>query len=80
MISTLSKAARRRYRVIALLSDGRKHTVMEIAFTCRVVDPRSIIRNIRKDGIEVKDEWVDGDETRFKRYWIEKSPYGYGKH
>ena len=79
MQDVLKKAAQKQLRAITLLSDGGKHTVMEIAFACRIGDPRSVIRNIRESGIEVKDEWVEGDGTRFKRYWIETNPYGYGK-
>ena len=74
--NVLSKAAQKQVKAIMLLSDGSKHTVMEISFRCHIGDPRSVIRDIRNRGIEVKDEWVEGDETRYKRYWIENSPYG----
>lgn len=71
--NALSKATKKRLRAIELLSDGKKHTVMHIAFACRIGDPRSVIRDIRELGIEVKDEWVEADGSRFKRYWIERS-------
>ena len=74
--SVLSKATQKRMRAIKLLSDGNKYTVMQIAFACNIGDPRSVIRNIRDLGIEVKDEWVEADESRYKRYWIENCPYG----
>lgn len=77
--NVISKAAQKQVRAIALLSDGGKHTVMEISFRCRIGDPRSVIRDIRERGIEVKDEWIEADGSRFKMYWIENSPYGYGK-
>ena len=77
--NVLNKATQKQVRAIMLLSDGGKHTVMEISFRCHIGDPRSTIRVIRERGIEVKDEWVEGDGSRYKRYWIEKSPYGYGK-
>lgn len=71
----MSKAARKQVQVILLLSDGHKYTVLDISFRCNIGDPRSVIRNIRNQGIEVKDEWVEADGGRYKRYWIENSPY-----
>ena len=71
----MSKAVRKQVQVILLLSDAHKYTVLDISFRCNVGDPRSVIRNIRNQGIEVKDEWVEADGSRYKRYWIENSPY-----
>lgn len=73
--NVLNKAAQKQAQAILLLADGQKHTAMDISFRCRISDPRSTIRDIRERGIEVKDEWVEIDGTRFKRYWIENSYY-----
>ena len=42
-----------------------------------IADPRSTIRDLRKLGIAVHDEWRDTIEgNRFKMYWIDKQrPY-----
>lgn len=74
----LNKSANKQTRAILLLSDGYKHTAMELSFRCNIGDPRSVIRDIRKRGIVVRDEWVNDDGSRFKRYWIENTHY-YGR-
>lgn len=64
---------KRQVRVLNLLSDGKHYSVIEIANTLFIGDPRSLIRDLRKDGIVVKDEWIttrDG-KGRYKRYWVE---------
>ena len=68
--NSLNKAAEKQTRAICLLSDGLKHTAMEISFRLRISDPRSTIRDIRNLGINVQDEWVNENGSRFKRYWI----------
>lgn len=66
----INKAAMKQARTIQLLADGTKHTAMEISFRLRISDPRSTIRDIRNLGINVQDEWVNENGSRFKRYWI----------
>lgn len=69
-VNKINKAAEKQTQAICLLSDGLKHTAMEISFRLRISDPRSTIRDIRNLGINVQDEWVSQNGTRFKRYWI----------
>lgn len=57
--------------IYGLLTSGEKWTVIDLAIKGKIGDPRSVIRNLRKQGIEVKDEWVHGRNSSFKRYWIE---------
>jgi len=66
------KMTKRQVRVFHLLQSG-KYSVMQIANQLFIGDPRSVIRNMRKMGIEVKDEWIDtkSGDGRYKRYWIE---------
>lgn len=60
-------------RLIRLLSDGYCHTVVEIIRRLNIGDPRSVIRDIRKAGIEVLDKWaVSESGNRYKYYWIKK--------
>lgn len=67
----------RQRRVMCLLSDGQKHSVIGIMQSLNIADPRSTIRDLRKMGIVVHDEWRDTIEgNRFKMYWIDKQrPY-----
>lgn len=62
--------------VTALLSDGGKYSVVDIMQRLYISDPRSVIRDIRNDGIEVCDEWykTPNTDSRYKRYWIDKGP------
>lgn len=66
----MNKAAEKQTKAICLLSDGYKHTAMDISFRLRISDPRATIRDIRNLGINVQDEWVMENGSRFKRYWI----------
>ena len=72
-VNKLNKSAQKQINAILLLSDGNKHTAMEISFRLHISDPRSTIRDIRERGIDVKDEWCEENGCRFKRYWIENS-------
>ncbi len=58
-----------------LLSDGQKHSVIGIMQSLNIADPRSTIRDLRKMGIAVHDEWRETmiEGNRFKMYWIERS-------
>ena len=60
-------------RVIDLLSDGFRHSVLDISRRLRIADPRSVIRSIRKSGIVVYDMWETSQNgNRYKSYWIRK--------
>ena len=63
----------RQRRVMCLLSDGQKHSVIGIMQSLNIADPRSTIRDLRKLGYNVRDEWRDTIEgNRFKMYWIDR--------
>ncbi len=64
----------RQTRLINLLREGSKYSAIDISIRLHIGDARSEIRNLRKMGIAVRDEWVrgkDGD-NRYKLYWIER--------
>ena len=66
------KLTRQQTRLLNLLQDGVRHSVVDIANRCFIGDPRSSIRVLRDNGIDVKDEWVKSiNGGRYKRYWIE---------
>lgn len=58
-------------RVLELLQGGSRWTVIDIAIKAKIGDPRSIIRNLRKQGVIVSDEWVRNPASSFKRFWID---------
>lgn len=61
----------RQLKVYNLLCSG-KHSVIGIMQHLHIGDPRSTIRDLRKQGFKVCDEWretVDGG--RYKLYWID---------
>lgn len=57
-------------RLYRLLSDGDKHSTVDITDSIRVADPRAVIRELRKKGVVVCDDWCKANGKRFKRYWI----------
>lgn len=61
------------YKLFSILSDGRKHSSIELMRSMHISDPRSEIRYLRKHGIIVSDEWHTHPElgTRYKRYFIQ---------
>lgn len=64
----------RQTRLINLLRDGGKYSAIDISIRLHIGDARSEIRNLRKMGIAVCDEWKPGKdgENRYKLYWIER--------
>lgn len=61
----------RQKRLIALLKSGSKHSVIDIANALHIGDPRSDIRDLRRMGIVVNDEWVTSAYgNRYKLFWI----------
>lgn len=60
-------------QVYHLLSSGSRYSVIDIALRLHIGDPRSVIRDLRKMGINVSDVWVGGfNGSRYKLYWIKK--------
>lgn len=59
-----------RQRIIyELLLDGVPRSAADITIALRVSDPRSAIRDMRKRGIAISDEWLPSKHgSRFKRY------------
>lgn len=58
-------------KVYKLLTSGSRYTVVDIALKAHVGDPRSVIRNLRKQGVIVSDEWIHNPTSSFKRFWID---------
>ena len=60
-------------RLFELFNNGGKYSVVDIMMRLWIGDPRSVIRYLRKSGVEVLDEWRTAPSgNRDKVYWIEK--------
>lgn len=66
----------KKWLICHLLADGRRHTVAEMRLIKKVADPRQVIHQLRKDGIDVYSEWVRTAGIRHKEYWIKQTGYG----
>lgn len=63
---------KQKIKVRSLLEEGR-FSSLEISDLLRIADPRSVIRVLRKQGVNVSDEWNQTDKgVRFKKYYISK--------
>ena len=64
----------RHYRLIAKLADGGKYAVMHLANALKIGDPRSAIRDLRRAGYIVRDEWRRNasDTGSYKLFWIDR--------
>lgn len=63
----------RQKNVENLLSEG-KHSVTEITIKLGYADPRSYIRYLRHKGVNVRDQWVQNKDVRYKIYWVDRLP------
>lgn len=59
-------------RLYRLLSSGGKYGSTDITDRLRLADPRSVVRRLRKMGVEVCDEWRKANGKRYKVYWIKR--------
>lgn len=59
-------------KIYDLLAGGAKLSVADISTVTRYCDPRSIIRNMRKKGVKISDEWRQGFKgiKRHKVYFL----------
>lgn len=59
----------RQTKVLNLLRQG-KHSAADITIALGLCDPRSYIRELRYKGFNILDEWVQNEDTRYKKYWL----------
>lgn len=60
------------YVVFSVLISGGQWATYNVAESLNIPDPRSVIRYLRKKGLNVRDRWVRERGMRFKRYWLDK--------
>lgn len=65
--------SKRQKKVFDLLLTG-KQSAADITIQLGYSDPRSYVRELREKGINVQDEWLQREDVRFKRYWINETP------
>ena len=65
----IPKISNRQTKVLNLLRQGR-YSATDITIALGYCHPASYIRTLRDKGFNILDEWVEGEETRFKKYWI----------
>ena len=59
----------RQRSVLNLLRQGR-YSAADITIALGYCHPASYIRTLRYKGFNILDEWVENEDTRYKRYWI----------
>lgn len=65
----MPKISNRQTKVLNLLRQGR-YSATDITIALGLCDPRSYIKALRDKGFNILDEWIETDDTRFKRYFI----------
>lgn len=63
--------SKRQRKVYNLLCTGW-YSAAGVSIALGYSDPRSYIRELREKGVNVLDEWIEDEETRYKRYTIKK--------
>lgn len=58
-------------RVLDYLINNKTITSLECVYKLNIVDLQHAIMELRKDGINITDEWVNNGDARFKRYTLE---------
>lgn len=59
----------RQRKVLNLLMRG-KYSAADITIALGYCDPRSYIKTLRDKGFTILDEWIETEDTRYKKYWI----------
>lgn len=69
----IKQLSKRQKKVFDLLCTG-KQSAADITIQLGYSDPRSYVRELREKDINVQDEWIQREDVRFKRYWINETP------
>lgn len=66
--------ATQKIRLINLLLNGGMFSTRDFVDRLRISDPRAVIRDLRKKGYHIGDEWVTSEYTgaRYKKYFLKK--------
>lgn len=58
-------------RVLDYLVENKTITSLECVYKLSIVDLQHSIMELRRDGYNITDEWINNGEARFKRYKLE---------
>ena len=58
-------------RVLEYLINNKTITSLECVYKLSIVDLQHSIMELRRDGFNITDEWINNGDTRFKRYTLE---------
>lgn len=59
-------------RVKSALESGLRLTVVSAITICNTSELRVYITQLIRSGMNIKSEWKNNNEKRFKIYWLEK--------
>ena len=65
----IPKISNRQKNVLDLLRQGR-YSATDITIALGYCHPASYIRTLRDKGFKIVDEWIEGEDTRYKLYWL----------
>ena len=58
-------------KVLNYLINNKTITSLECVYKLSIVDLQHAIMELRRDGFNITDEWVNNGDARFKRYKLE---------
>ena len=58
-------------RILQYLLDFKEITSLECVYRLQIVDLQHSIMELRKEGYNITDEWINNGDTRYKRYRLE---------
>lgn len=58
-------------RVLDYLINNKTITSLECVYKLSIVDLQHAIMELRRDGFNITDEWINNGDARFKRYKLE---------
>ena len=58
-------------KVLNYLINNKTITSLECVYKLSIVDLQHSIMELRKDGYNITDEWINNGDARFKRYKLE---------
>lgn len=58
-------------RVLDYLINNKTITSLECVYKLSIVDLQHAIMELRRDGYNITDEWINNGDARFKRYKLE---------
>ena len=65
------KRRTQKQKVLNYLINNKTITSLECVYKLSIVDLQHAIMELRRDGFNITDEWVNNGDARFKRYKLE---------